>query len=423
MILQFHVFILDSGYLSLGCSHTVAFMRAIHHGCKDPNGELPHIPKSDPIWEAIEEGWWWHVISSQVEDAIPKLPQFIQMALNASNSIHKAINELEVACQAATIFEQTKSLQEALSIISQGDLQCRTSLPAIGHYVSRFGGGDGMPLIKFLASFGTIFNATLLLGQEFMGALAHHNFNHPTCLFPMLRTAIWATMLTTSKSMEGYARLLSKGDLPKIGTPLTRAMQAETILLDAWKIIQASIGSPTTWTGQDAKTEDKAKHGYKCFGKLCIRMIHFMAKKKNTHEAKEFKSMEEITLQFSQDIQGQQQTESQKTQQQSSSSRQQVQNVIAASPSTIALLQNNHMELHGMFFGHAENEGFPFFNISIDINEIKVYLPCMFPNRYCLPKEHGSQVFQLTAIDDSAATMTQSPFWHQISSSKCHWTN
>ena len=33
----------------------------------------------------------------------------------------------------------------------------------------------------------------------------------------------------------------------------------------------------------------------------------------------------------------------------------------------------------------------------------------MFPNRYCLPREHGSQVFQLTSIDDSAATMTHRP--------------
>ena len=366
MILS-HVFILHSGYLSLGCSHTVAFMRAVHHGCKDPNGQLPHIPKSDPIWEAIHDGWWWHVISSQVEDAIPKLASFVQMALNASNSIHKAINELEVACQAATIFQQTQSLDQAMITISQGDLQCRSSLKAIGHYVTMYAGGHGFPLLKFLANFGTIFNATLLLGQEFMGALAHHNFNHPTCIFPM-RTAIWATMLTTSKSMEGYARLLSKSDLPKIGSPLSRATQAETILLDAWQIVQASIGSPATWTGEDAKTEDKAKHGYKCFGKLCIRIIHFMAKKKNTHESKEYKTMEEITLQFTKDLQAQDQTDDQKSaEEQPSSSRQQVQDAISASPSTIALLQNNHMELHGMLLGNFQNQGFSlllsYFNI------------------------------------------------------------
>ena len=150
-------------------------------------------------------GWWWHVISSQVEDAIPNLASFVQMALNASNSIHKATNELEVACQAATIFQQTQSLDQAMITISQTDLQCRSSLKAIGHYVTMYAGGHDFPLLKFLANFGTIFNATLLLGQEFMGALAHHNFNHPTCIFPMLRTAIWATMLTTRawRGMQG----------------------------------------------------------------------------------------------------------------------------------------------------------------------------------------------------------------------------
>ena len=313
-------------------------------GCKDPNGQLPHIPKSDPIWEAIHDGWSWHVISSQVEDATPNLASFVQMALNASNSIHKAINELEVACQAATIFQQTQSLDQAMITTSQGDLQCRSSLKAIGHYVTMYAGGHDFPLLNFLANFRNIFNATLLLCQEFMGALAHHNFNHPTCIFPMLRTAIWATMLTTSKSMEGYARLLSKSDLsksdlPKIGSPLSRAMQAETILLDAWQIVQASIGSPATWTGEDAKTEDKAKHGYKCFGKLCIRIIHFMAKKKNTHESKEYKTMEEITLQFTKDLQAHGTDDKKSAEEQPSSSRQQVQDAISASPSTIALLQ------------------------------------------------------------------------------------
>ena len=135
-------------------------------------------------------------------------------------------------------------------------------------------------------------------------------------------------------------------------------MQAE----DAWQIIQASIGSPATWTGQDAKTEDKAKRGYKCFGKLCIRIIHFMAKKKNTHESNEYKCMEEITLQFTKDLQAQDQTDNQKSaEEQPSSSRQQAQDAISASPSTIALLQNNHTELRGMFFGHAQNQGFSLF--------------------------------------------------------------
>ncbi len=157
-------------------------------------------------------------------------------------------------------------------------------------------------LVKFLASFGTTFGATLLMGQEFMHAVARRNFGHPTCIFPTLRTAVWATMLTTTKSMEGYAKLLFKGDLQKVGTPC----QAEQILLDVWKIIQSSMqGTTISWTGHgDAIAEDRAKRGYKSFGRLCIRAIHFMAKKKISHETEEIKTLEDITMEFTKALQG-----------------------------------------------------------------------------------------------------------------------
>ena len=99
----------------------------IHEGTQPwMQGQIPHIPKSDPIWEAIQDGWWWRVISIQVEDA---MPQFIQMALSASNSIHKAINEQELLANWHP-YQQNHHLKAVLAICPvQGELASSWALP------------------------------------------------------------------------------------------------------------------------------------------------------------------------------------------------------------------------------------------------------------------------------------------------------
>ncbi|CAJ1376708.1 unnamed protein product [Effrenium voratum] len=134
----------QEGFLSLAGSHSVAFLR-----------------------------WCWVVLAASIEEAIPQLPNFIQMAANSSNSISKAINELEVALHVATAFEKGLSLPDAIQQASQGDVRCRASVPAIAKFVQNFGGGSqGFPLLHFLANFSKQFNATLLVGTELMSTLA-----------------------------------------------------------------------------------------------------------------------------------------------------------------------------------------------------------------------------------------------------------
>ena len=53
-------------------------------------------PKSDPSWDLIQNGWEWVVLSPLVEEEWPILPGIFQSALNTSNAIAKAANELEV---------------------------------------------------------------------------------------------------------------------------------------------------------------------------------------------------------------------------------------------------------------------------------------------------------------------------------------
>ena len=68
------------GYLSLSSSHTVTFLRAMEHHCVGPAGSQPDVPKNDPVWKCITEGWSWVVVSNEMEDHIPTFPSRVQMA-------------------------------------------------------------------------------------------------------------------------------------------------------------------------------------------------------------------------------------------------------------------------------------------------------------------------------------------------------
>jgi hypothetical protein len=282
----------------------------------------------------VEQGWEWLVISSQVEEAIPRLPTFLQMALNASNSIRKATNELETAMLMTSQFQAGVQLHEAIAAAKEGDHKCRESIPAIGHYVQRYAGGPTFPLIQFLAKFGSTFGATLLLGQEFMSTLAHLDFKHPTNVFPFLRAAVWATMLTSSKATDGFAKVLVKGDLEKLkGQSMAKSvLEAEGMLQDAWEVIQSRMS-------QDAKAES---HLHKCYGLLCIRTVLFLTgKQKLSREpSKKFEDIQQILENFTSELQGVPAQEIQNTKSES------VADVVNAAPSAVALLQNSHMRLH-----------------------------------------------------------------------------
>ncbi|CAJ1451473.1 unnamed protein product [Effrenium voratum] len=239
------------GFLSLAGSHSVAFLRCLQNGIQGPEGYHCSTAKSDPAWQAIEQGWCWVVLAASIEEAIPQLPNFIQMAANSSNSISKAINELEVALHVATAFEKGLSLPDAIQQASQGDVRCRASVPAIAKFVQNFGGGSqGFPLLHFLANFSKQFNATLLVGTELMSTLATLDFRQATCIFPMIRVACWACMLTSPRAQDGFSRILTVNDLQKLKSPgmIAQVIQAEEMLQE--------IHDPS---GADASSADQAK--------------------------------------------------------------------------------------------------------------------------------------------------------------------
>lgn len=147
---------LVAGYLTLSSSHTTAFLRCLDHGCPPPDKEPPlDVPKSDPCWDLITQGWSWLVISHEVEAALPSLPAFLALANNSTNSISAASNELECAMMLAHYHKCGIPMKDAIARVRAGGIQCQSSLPHVANYVQKYAGGCHFPLLEFLSTFGT----------------------------------------------------------------------------------------------------------------------------------------------------------------------------------------------------------------------------------------------------------------------------
>ena len=273
----------------------MAWLRCVEANIAGPDG-IPELPKSDPAWDCIAKGWKWIVLAPEVEDSIPTLPSWTQMALNSGNSIGEAIGELEVACLMTHFFNQGLDLSQACLNASQGDQRCKESIPFIAIYVQKFAGGaPNFPIINFLSRFSQQFNATLLMGQDFFQGLTMLDFKQPDCVYPFIRASAWATMLTTSKSSDGYAKLLHCHDLDKLKSNniFPKVQLAEKMLTDSWKTIQNCL--------KDRSHSES--HTNKCFGRMAVRTMLFLTgKRKFSREGKEFESLESILEAFTEDM-------------------------------------------------------------------------------------------------------------------------
>lgn len=321
----------------------MAFLSCLEAGVQGPNGQSMDVPKSNPAWELIHHGWNWVVLSHALEDAIPMLCNFLQMAQNSNNSIGKAINELETACLMATYFKAGLKLNDAITKARQGDIKCRDSLPAIALYVQRFAGGPQFPLIHFLSTFSRSINSTLLLGKEFMSYLAHLDFKHPTNLFPMIRLAAWACQLTTTRHEDGFARLLTRSDLDRLKSKdlEEQVVEAEAMLADAWKTANSWLSS------QASETRDNAEaHAFKSFGRMAVRaMLFLLNKQKFSRETKQWEGLPEILQSFTEDLA---EYGSTSTPSHVPEKPLQITDALNADAKTMALLQNAHMEIGKM---------------------------------------------------------------------------
>lgn len=274
-------------------------------------------------------------ISSSVEEAIPLLPSFLQSSLNSTNSIQKNITELETAMLLATSFGRGMTMQQAIQHASAADVRCRTSIPAIATFVQRFAGHAGtFPILHYLSNFSKVHGRSVQIGEDMMSLIASMDFKNPSNMFPMVRTAIWTTLLgcPSASTKDGIARNIVKSDIEKLRTSsvIAKTIEVEALLLDSWSLHQ----------------KQPSHHMDNCFGRLCIRcMVHVLNKGPSaTIENKTYESLAAIVACFAKEVH---EPPSQKASS-ASASTDKVVDLISAKPHHVAMLQNSHMSLNGM---------------------------------------------------------------------------
>ena len=314
----------------------MAYLRCIEAGLSGPAGESTTHPKSDAIWSAISEGWTWVTISSSVEEAIPLLPSFLQSSLNSTNSIQKSITELETAMLLATSFGRGMTMQQAIQHASAADVRCRSSIPAIATFVQRFAGHAGtFPILHFLSNFSKVHGRSVQIGEDMMSLIAGMDFKNPSNMFPMVRTAIWTTLLgcPSASIKDGIARNVVKSDIEKLrsASVIAKTIETESLLLDSWSLHQ----------------KQPSQHMDNCFGRLCIRCIlHVLNKAPSASiENKTYESLGAIVACFAKEVH---EPPSQQKASSASASTDKVMDLISAKPHHVAMLQNSHMSLNGM---------------------------------------------------------------------------
>ena len=251
-------------FATVAKSHTSQFMKAIMAGCKTTsscgvNGILNQqslTQRDEQLKRMIETGWDWLVISWSVEEELPQLPSFAALALNSTNS---SVSELELASHLtveATRETEVNWDQISTTICNSGTVAHYAK--TIGQYVKLYSGGSGFPLVHFLVSFAKTHAASVALGKEYWQAVTHTQL-HQNFLMPFARLSLLCANLAApeEKVVDGYARLLFKGDVERMKSKkfAGHLMELEELLEKCWKDCM------------DLEEYVKAR----IFGKLCVR--------------------------------------------------------------------------------------------------------------------------------------------------------
>ena len=140
--------------LSLGASHSYAFVKYLSQGCVSPSGDKLSSDVDETI-HRCQHGWKWQVFTAQCEKLLPNFPNFVSIALNSSNSNSIGGTEVEAASQIVQMYNSGMQLEDAISFAKAGEPKCKEYVEQVGLFVSKFGGGKQFPLVSFLHAFST----------------------------------------------------------------------------------------------------------------------------------------------------------------------------------------------------------------------------------------------------------------------------
>ena len=188
-------------------------------------------------------------------------------------------------------------------------------------------------MAKLLLGFfwaGKRFGPTLMIGEEIMGLLAHFDFKVEGNPMIMTRVALLHTILSSTKTSDGYSKLVVKADFDRMkGTLKEKTVNIDGLLKKAWT--------------DCCKSQDKT-HVCVAFGRFNVRLMLFLlGKQKYSRDKKEMESITDIVELFGQELGGN--FEDKATTSQASQNPAGIENLIGASAAAVAQLQYSHIKV------------------------------------------------------------------------------
>ena len=243
-------------YLTVGCGHTVAFCKHAAVGGKTIQPELMdakgNIDKQllfeqEAFKVMITEGWKWTIIPFEVDEAFPNFAKIAQIALNTGNHVASVSGELETSCTIAEYAEDTtltseRGWQERVAeSITELNLPAARYARTLIDFTTKFGGGPGAPMIKFMDAFAKQYGCTAVLGEVFWVALTYTKFTTVVDEhFTLVRISLAIVNLVCTKVEDGIAKTLVKTDLVRLSAKkqLATIREADQVLSDVLVIIE-----------------------------------------------------------------------------------------------------------------------------------------------------------------------------------------
>ena len=168
---------------------------------------------------------------------------------------------------------------------------------------------------------GKRFGPTLMIGEELTHQLAHYNFKVEGNPLIMTRIALLHTILSSTKTTDGYSKIIVKADFDRMkGALKAQLVEVEKLLKDAWDTVCSS--SSNKWACVAS-------------GRFNVRMILLLLGK---HD-----SFHDLVALFAEELAGNFASKPSAAASTSSSSK--IENLLEASAADVAQIQHSHIKL------------------------------------------------------------------------------
>ena len=290
-------------YISVGGGHMAQFVKALNAGCKTPIAAIADADgildkqkflKDGVLAKFAAEGVETTVVHATVDKQVPAYADFVQRALNATNSIQNESSETEIMCAIAEFAAGSSDIDKCTEAAIAGSPPCASYASVLAEFVVAYGGGDGAPVVHDIDAFAQKHAGNLRMGEEFCKQLVALFFGDDTPC-PRVRSALILACLISAKSRDGISTLFGRTDLQKL---TSKTMRPKVIALEKEFETAESMAKGLVNTG--AIDVDKAKE---CNMFFRVRSItHLMAKTSETLLSETWSSLEAITAKLYKDL-------------------------------------------------------------------------------------------------------------------------